>query len=173
MVRRSGWRGPSSLRCSPGRGHWGLHSVPHAGETTGPQAVWDALGDLGAERIGHGISSIADPVLLEHLVDHRIPLEVCPSSNVCTHAVPALPWHPMPALIAAGVTVTLGADDPGMFDTTLNNEYRIAYDVFGLSLAELADLARTGVVVSFADERTKRRLLDEIADYVAEVLPST
>ena len=65
----------------------GLHSVPHAGETTGPETVWDALRDLGAERIGHGTSSAQDPALLAHLAEHRIPLEVCPSSNIATRAV--------------------------------------------------------------------------------------
>jgi aminodeoxyfutalosine deaminase len=151
----------------------GLHSVPHAGETTGPQTIWDAVQELGAERIGHGIRALEDPVLLRHLVAQRIPLEVCPSSNVCTRAVPALADHPMPRLIAAGATVTLGSDDPGMFDTTLNREYRIAYDVFGLSLVELADLARTGVAVSFADRETKQRLQNEIAGYAAGALSST
>ncbi|NEE20016.1 adenosine deaminase, partial [Streptomyces sp. SID7499] len=65
----------------------GLHSVPHAGETTGPQTIWDALTALRAERIGHGTSSVQDPRLLEHLAEHRIALEVCPTSNIATRAV--------------------------------------------------------------------------------------
>ncbi|MGI8994834.1 MAG: adenosine deaminase family protein, partial [Nocardioidaceae bacterium] len=68
----------------------GLRCVPHAGETTGPQTVWDALRLLGAERIGHGTSSVQDPELLAYLAEHRIPLEVCPTSNVATGAVPSL-----------------------------------------------------------------------------------
>jgi aminodeoxyfutalosine deaminase len=136
----------------------GLHSVPHAGETTGPATIWDALHHLGAERIGHGITAVADPALIQHLLDHYIPLEVCPSSNVRTRAVPALSEHPMPRLIAAGVLVTLGSDDPGMFDTTLNAEYRTAHDVFGMSTAQLADLSRTGIEVSYADPARKQQL---------------
>src|SRR4029079_9537474 len=83
----------------------GLHSVPHSGESTGPQSVWDALTLLGAERIGHGTSSVQDPALLAHLAEHGIPLEVCPSSNVATRAVATLAEHPMRAFRDAGVTV--------------------------------------------------------------------
>src|SRR3954454_4563307 len=79
----------------------GLHSVPPAGETTGPQTVWDALRDLGAERIGHGTSSAQDPDLLGHLAERQIPLEVCPSSNLATRAVTSLEEHPLPAFVEA------------------------------------------------------------------------
>ena len=75
----------------------GLHCVPHAGETTGPETVWDALRLLGAERIGHGTSSAQDPALLAHLAETGIPLEVCPSSNVATRAVASLDGAPDPA----------------------------------------------------------------------------
>ncbi len=143
----------------------GLHSVPHAGETTGPQTIWDALRLLGAERIGHGIRAVDDPTLLRHLVATGIPLEVCPSSNLCTRAVPSLEEHPFGRLVEAGVTITLGSDDPGMFATTLNHEYAIAHDIFGVSRSGLADLARTSVEVSFADDAVKRKLLAEIAAY--------
>ncbi len=104
----------------------GLHSVPHAGETTGPETVWDALRHLGAERIGHGTSSAQDPALLAHLAEHRIPLEVCPSSNIATRAVAAIEDHPLRAFRDAGVVVTINSDDPPMFGTTLNREYEIA-----------------------------------------------
>src|SRR5581483_5158726 len=83
----------------------GLHSVPHAGESSGPEAIWDALQHLGAERIGHGIAAVEDPQLLEHLRETRIPLEVCPTSNVCTRSVRSLAEHPLPALVHAGVAV--------------------------------------------------------------------
>ena len=73
----------------------GLHSVPHAGETTGPETIWDALRLLGAERIGHGTSSAQDPALLAHLAETGIPLEVCPSSNIATRAVASLAEHPL------------------------------------------------------------------------------
>ena len=145
----------------------GLHSVPHAGESTGPETIWDSLTHLGAERIGHGIAAARDPRLLEHLRDNAIPLEVCPTSNVCTRSVPSLAEHPLPALVAAGVPVTINSDDPPMFATTLNHEYTVAAELLGLDAAGVADLARTAVRVSFLDEPGKRVLLDEIDAYAA------
>lgn len=144
----------------------GLHCVPHAGETTGPATVWDALRSLHAERIGHGISSARDERLMEHLAEHRIPLEVCPTSNLRTRAVTELSEHPFGTLRDAGVVVTLNTDDPGMFDTTLNDEYRVAREVFGLDDAALADLARTAARVSYASDDVRTALLAEIDAYV-------
>lgn len=143
----------------------GLRSVPHAGETTGPETIWTSLRDLGAERIGHGTSAAQDPVLLAHLAERRIPLEVCPSSNVATRAVGSLAEHPLPVFVDAGVVVTINSDDPPMFGTTLNREYEIAADLLGLDEAGLADLARAGVDASFAPEDVKARLRKEIAAY--------
>jgi adenosine deaminase len=143
----------------------GLHSVPHAGESTGPETIWDALRLLGAERIGHGINAIHDPSLVEHLATHQIPLEVCPTSNVRTRSVPSLAEHPLPALVAAGVPVSIGSDDPPMFGTTIGHEYAVAAQLLDLAEEGLAELARSAVRQSFADEPTKRRILDEIDDY--------
>lgn len=145
----------------------GLHSVPHAGETTGPQTIWDALRLLGAERIGHGITSVKDPDLLAYLATEQITLEVCPMSNVRTRAIPELADHPLPQLLAAGVPVTLGSDDPGMFATTLNQEYVLAHDVLGVDAEGLVEIARTGVGASFAGGGVKARLLAEIDAYAA------
>jgi aminodeoxyfutalosine deaminase len=140
----------------------GLRSVPHAGETTGPETVWDSLRHLGAERIGHGTSSAQDPELLTYLAEHGIALEVCPSSNVATRAVASLEQHPLGAFVDAGVTVTINSDDPPMFGTTLNQEYAVAADLLGLDEAGLADLARAAVRASFAPDDVKERLLGEI-----------
>ncbi|WP_139977825.1 adenosine deaminase [Nocardioides litoris] len=144
----------------------GLHSVPHAGETTGPETVWDALRELGAERIGHGTSAARDPELLAHLADRAIPLEVCPSSNIATRAVASLAEHPLRTFVDAGVVVTINSDDPPMFGTTLNREYEIAADLLGLDLPGLAHLARAAVAASYAPEEVKVRILDEVAAYV-------
>ena len=133
----------------------GLHSVPHAGETTGPETVWDSLRLLGAERIGHGTSSAQDPALLAHLAETGVPLEVCPSSNVATRAVASLDEHPLRAFVEAGVTVTINSDDPPMFGTTLNREYEIAADLLGLDEGGVADLARAAVRASFAPEAVR------------------
>jgi aminodeoxyfutalosine deaminase len=143
----------------------GLRSVPHAGETTGPETVWDALRLLGAERIGHGTTAVEDPTLLAHLAETGIPLEVCPSSNIATRAVAAIADHPIVAFRDANVTVTVNSDDPPMFGTSLNREYEIAADLLGLDEGGVADLARTAVRASFAEEPVKASLLAEIDAY--------
>lgn len=145
----------------------GLHSVPHAGETTGPQTIWDALRDLGAERIGHGIAAVQDPQLMAYLADNEIPLEVCPTSNVRTRAVASIDEHPLPALVAAGVPVTINSDDPPMFGTSLEEEYAVAARLLGLDAAGVAGLARAAVHASFLPAAGKSRLLTEIDDYAA------
>jgi aminodeoxyfutalosine deaminase len=146
----------------------GLHSVPHAGETTGPGTVWDAVRLLGAERIGHGTTSAQDPALLAHLAATGIPLEVCPSSNVATRAVESLAEHPLRAFVEAGVTVTINSDDPPMFGTTLNREYAIAADLLDLDATGVAALAQAAVAASFAPPELRASLAAEITAYAAD-----
>ena len=143
----------------------GLHSVPHAGETTGPETVWEALRLLGAERIGHGTSAALDPQLLDHLARSGVPLEVCPSSNVATKAVASLDEHPIRTFREAGVMVTVNSDDPSMFGTSLNQEYEIAARLLDLDVSGVADLASAAVRASFADPEVKTALLTAIEIY--------
>jgi aminodeoxyfutalosine deaminase len=145
----------------------GLHSVPHAGETTGPETIWDAVRDLGAERIGHGISAARDPRLMAHLAEHRITLEVCPTSNVRTRAVAAIEDHPLPILVAAGVPVTINSDDPPMFGTTIEQEYAVAARLLDLDADGVAGLARAAVSASFLPAAGQAKLLAEIDAYAA------
>jgi aminodeoxyfutalosine deaminase len=145
----------------------GLHSIPHAGEMTGPETVWEAVRSLGAERIGHGINSLRDPALLAYLRERQIPVDVSPTSNVCTRQVASLREHPLPRMLAEGLLVTLNSDDPPMFGTTLSNEYLVAASVLGLSRAQLAELAANAVRASFLDAAAKRPLLAEIAEVAA------
>ncbi|GAA4685918.1 adenosine deaminase [Phytohabitans rumicis] len=143
----------------------GLRSVPHAGETTGPATIWDAIRELGAERIGHGIAAAQDPALMAYLAEHRIPLEVCPTSNVRTRAVASLDEHPLPVLRDAGVLVTVNSDDPPMFGTTLNDEYAVAARLLGLDEAGVAGLAKDAVAASFLGPAEQSRLAAEIDAY--------
>ncbi|HYI57577.1 MAG TPA: adenosine deaminase [Microlunatus sp.] len=145
----------------------GLHSLPHAGETTGPETIWDAIRDLGAERIGHGTSAVADPTLLSYLAQHQIPVEVCPTSNVATGAVVELSAHPIIAMVSAGVRVTVNSDDPPMFATTLNGEYAVAARLLGLDDVGVGNLAKTAVRASFAERSYQERLLTEIDAYMS------
>lgn len=145
----------------------GLHSVPHAGETAGPESVWAALTDLRAERIGHGVAAAGDPELLAHLASHGIALEICPTSNIATGAVASMDEHPLPAIAAAGVPVTINSDDPPMFGTDLNTEYAVAADLLGLDEDGLGALATAAVSASFLDEPAKSALRAEISRYRA------
>jgi aminodeoxyfutalosine deaminase len=140
----------------------GLHSVPHAGEMSGPATIWEAIHGLRAERIGHGTSCLADPALVAYLREHRIPLEVCPTSNLRTGQIPELAAHPLPRMLKEGIVVTLNSDDPPMFGTTLTNEYRVAAETFDLDHAALADLAANAVNASFLDPARKQEILAEI-----------
>jgi adenosine deaminase len=143
----------------------GLPSVPHAGETVGAASIWGALRALGAVRIGHGVRCLEDPALVEELRARQIPLEVCPTSNVCLGVAPSMAEHPLPRLLAAGLYVTLNSDDPPMFNTTLNGEYLAAAGAFQLNVDDLERLALNAVRAALlpAAERTALE-----AEFVAE-----
>jgi adenosine deaminase len=118
---------------------------------------------LHAERIGHGIRSLDDPALVAYLAERQLPVDVSPTSNVCTRCVPSIAGHPLRRMTESGLFVTLNSDDPPMFGTSLSNEYLVAGRDLGFSPAELAGLAANGVRASFLDEPSKGALLTEIA----------
>jgi len=140
----------------------GLASLPHAGEGDGPASVRAALDRLGADRIGHGVRAVEDPDLVAQLAATGTPLEVCPSSNVCTRVYSTLADHPIARLRDAGVVVTVNTDDPHMFGTDLDEEYRRLAVTFDWGVADLADLVRAGVDASLLGAATKRRLVGEV-----------
>lgn len=145
----------------------GLASVPHAGEATGPANIWEALDGLGAHRVGHGTSSVQDPVLMERLRDHGIHLEVCLTSNVATRVVTALDEHPLRQMVDAGLSVSINSDDPPMFNTTLTEEYRHAARLLGPSIDAVQGLMMMAVDASFAGAGTRQRITDDLADVAA------
>jgi len=136
---------------------YGLHRLMHAGEIGGPEKIREAIEFLGVERIGHGIAAIHDPALMDLLVERRIPLEVCPASNLRTGALAlqrrkqaaSLKDHPLPELLRHGVPITISTDDPAMFHTSLAEEYQHAH-AMGLAEPELAALVESGFQHAFA-----------------------
>ncbi len=116
----------------------GLPATVHAGEACGPKNVWEAIDDLGARRIGHGIRSVEDPVLVTRLARDGILLETCPTSNYVTRSVATWADHPLPRLLHAGVPVSVSTDDPGIFGVTLGEEYARCRTRMGLDDGDLA-----------------------------------
>ena len=145
----------------------GLPAVPHAGELRGAEHVAEVLETLRARRLGHGVRSAEDPRVLELVVDAGVALEVCPASNVALGVYPDAGRVPLRALLAAGATLALGADDPLLFGARLLEQYRIARDEHGLDDAALAELARASVRASFAPEPVRAGLLAEIDAWLA------
>ncbi len=143
----------------------GFRLTAHAGEAAGPWSVWSALDDLGVERIGHGIRSVEDDELLATLVARRVPLEVCPTSNVRTGVVSSWDQHPVARLVDAGAMVTLNTDDPAMFDCTLAGEYRRVARTFGFDDAVMRRLALNAVDACWAEPTIKGRLRDLVEDW--------
>lgn len=146
----------------------GLHRIAHAGEE-GPAAfVRDSLDLLGAERIDHGIRSVEDPALVERLARERVPLTVCPLSNVRLHAVPSLAEHPLPRMLAAGLNVCVNSDDPAYFGGYIDDNFAAVRDAFSLDADALATLARNSVDGAFASPERKHQMHAAIAAWRAD-----
>jgi adenosine deaminase len=146
----------------------GFHRTVHAGESSGPEGVWDAVDLLHAERIDHGVRSIEDPALIERLVADGISLGVCPRSNVTLGIYPSWADHPLPRLLEAGVAVTLNTDDPAPMGTTLESDWAVTAEQFGLGYTDLVGFAARSIDASFADPDTKAGLLAELAAVAEE-----
>jgi adenosine deaminase len=140
----------------------GLLSVPHAGETVGPEGIWGSLKALQADRIGHGVRAIEDPGLLATLKIRQIPLEINPTSNICLKVFSSMAFHPFRQLDERGLLVTVNSDDPPLFNTTLVEEYQILASEFGYDAAGLARIARNAFVAAGVEEEVKTKLLNEL-----------
>jgi adenosine deaminase len=139
----------------------GLGCSVHAGEWAGSESVRGAL-ELPITRIAHGVRAIEDPGLVAELADRGVVLECCPTSNVVLGVFDSYEAHPLPALRAAGVCVTLGSDDPPYFGASVGGEYAVARDRFGMTDAELRELTRTAIQASFAEPPLREALLARV-----------
>jgi len=147
----------------------GLHTVIHAGEFDGPRSVWEAIDDLGVERVGHGIRAVEDDLLVATLARRGIPLECCPTSNVRTGVVGSWKEHPIARLHAAGVRVTVNSDDPALFDTTLSDEWRLLQSRLGLTRPDVEQIALQTIESTFLPVEERRRLVDEFRKTAARL----
>jgi adenosine deaminase len=136
----------------------GLHRVPHAGEIAGPESVWSAIKLLHADRIEHGVRSIEDPSLIEYLRSNAIPLDVCPTSNICLKVYPDYASHPLRKLWDAGLFMTIGSDDPPMFGTDLNHEYQLLVKEYNFTQSELERISLNAIHASFLNPSEKQKL---------------
>jgi adenosine deaminase len=142
----------------------GLGRSAHAGEAAGPDYVWSALRDLGVDRIGHGVRSVEDPALVEHLVAEAVPLEVCPTSNLRTGVVAAWATHPVIELIERGAMVTINSDDPLFFDASVAGDLRA---VASLTDLDVEQHTRYAIDAAFMPAERKTHFRTLVADWWA------
>jgi adenosine deaminase len=145
----------------------GLHTVAHAGEEGPPSSIWQALDVLRVERVDHGIRAIEDARLVERLAEDRIPLTVCPLSNLRLHAVASPEQHPLMRLADAGVVVTINSDDPAYFGGYMADNVAAISAALHIEPQQLEQFARNSIEASFAAQERKRELLGEIDEWSA------
>ena len=158
----AGRTGPRFAEAFRRAGAAGLRRTVHAGESSGPEGVWDAVELLGADRIDHGVRAIEDPALVTMLVDRQIPLGICPTSNIALGVYPSIHDHPIERLRCAGVRVSVNTDDPALLGASLVGEYQLCADTFAWTHDVQRAIARTSIESSFANQNVKHRLLDAL-----------
>jgi adenosine deaminase len=159
----AGRTGPRFAEAFRLAGAAGLKRTVHAGESSGPEGVRDAVELLGADRIDHGVRAAEDPDVLALLAERGIPLGVCPTSNLTLGLYRSLADHPIERLRRAGVSVSINTDDPALLGVTLPGEYESCAATFRWSADDVRAVARTSIEASFAPDSTKRALLTELA----------
>jgi adenosine deaminase len=151
-------------------GQAGLHRTSHQGEETPPSFIEAGLDVLGCERIDHGLSSIQDPELSKRLADQRIPLTVCPNSNVLiANAVPRLELHPYRRMREVGMLATLNTDDPALTDLDLGREYLSVMHAFHYTWDDMVQISIDGVEGTWLDEDSKHALITRVEKEGAEL----
>ncbi len=145
----------------------GLLTVAHAGEEGPPQYIWEALDLLKVSRVDHGVRCLEDDALLARLVRERMPLTVCPFSNVRLRVVPTLAEHPLKRMMEAGLTCTCNSDDPAYFGGYVGQNLRDTAAALKMSDEQVVELAKNSFEASFIDDAAKRRYLAEVDAFIA------
>jgi adenosine deaminase len=161
----AGRTGPRFAEAFKRAGAHGLRRTVHAGESSGPEGVWDAINLLGADRIDHGVRAIEDAALVDALVERQIPLGICPTSNLVLRVYPSIQEHPIEKLRAAGVRVSVNTDDPALLGASLIGEYALCRQTFGWTDEVTRSVARTSIEASFANADTKTQLLESLSHW--------
>jgi len=138
----------------------GFYTSAHAGEAMGADSIWGAIRSLGVDRIGHGTRAFEDDALLDYLANHKIPLEMCPISNVRTGVVPSFEEHPIRGFFERGIVVTINTDDPKMFGNSLAKEYELLVEKLGFSRIEICELILQGIRSSWQSDDKKNQLVE-------------
>lgn len=161
----AGRTGPRFAEAFRRAGAQGLRRTVHAGESSGPEGVRDAIEFLGADRIDHGVRAIEDPHVVDLLVQRRIPIGVCPTSNLVLGVYPSMAEHPLERLRLAGVRVSVNTDDPALLGTSLVREYQLCQAAFGWSDAVVREVAGNAIDASFAPHRVKTGLMEALSKW--------
>ncbi|WP_279045722.1 adenosine deaminase [Cedecea davisae] len=140
----------------------GWRITVHAGEAAGPESIWQAIRELGAERIGHGVKAVEDPALMDFLAEHKIGIESCLTSNIQTSTVAALEKHPLITFLDHGVLATLNTDDPAVQGIDIIHEYTVAAPRAGLSAAHIRTAQENGLKIAFLSEAEKQALTAKV-----------
>jgi adenosine deaminase len=143
----------------------GYACTVHAGEICGPDSVWDAINYLPISRIGHGVKSVYDEKLISELINRKIHLEICPGSNLALSLFPNWESHPLLTIMNKGISISLNSDDPPFFNTTVGKEYQNSAKNFNLNAEDLKQISLMAMEASFADIKTKSRLIEEIKKF--------
>lgn len=140
----------------------GWHITVHAGEAAGPESIWQAIRELGAERIGHGVKAIEDPALMAFLAEQRIGIESCLTSNIQTSTVPSLARHPLKTFLEHGVLASINTDDPAVQGVDISHEYQIAAPAAGLNRDQIRQAQINGLEIAFLSEAEKQALREKV-----------
>ena len=143
----------------------GYACTVHAGEICGPDSVWDAINYLPISRIGHGVKSVYDEKLISELINRKIHLEICPGSNLALSLFPNWESHPLLIIMKKGISISLNSDDPPFFNTTVGQEYQNSAKNLNLNIEDLKQISLMAMEASFADIKTKSRLIEEIKKF--------
>ena len=134
---------------------FGFRTTAHAGEADGPKSIWDAINILKVERIGHGLRAIEDELLIEYLANNKIPIELCPISNVKTKSIDHIKNHPIKKYIEKGIPISINTDDPKMFGNTLAEEYNVIASNFNFSKAGISEIILKSIDTTWLEKEEK------------------